>query len=248
MSDKTDAIVIRQADFSESSRVVTFFTRDFGKIAMLAKGGRRQKNPFDSALDLLAESSIVFLQKQSALSLLTEASLNARFRPPADDLASLYAGYYVSELLDALMEEADPHVTLYDQTVLTLAALVTGQRRLRVISRFELTLLKELGQCPMFDECLACGRSTFDSEQDKFVHWVSQGGVLCENCRVESFQSRQLSPTTFQLLRRLVNYEDDMSDVNAISKKHVVELRSVLDQLVAYAMAKKPKMSRYLTF
>lgn len=248
MSDKTDAIVIRQADFSESSRVVTFFTRDFGKIAMLAKGGRRQKNPFDSALDLLAESSIVFLQKQSALSLLTEASLKARFRPPADDLAILYAGYYVSELLDALMEEADPHITLYDQTALTLAALVTGQRRLRVVSRFELTLLREFGQCPMFDECLACGRSTLDSEQERFVHWVLQGGVLCENCRVESFQARQLSPTTFQLLRRLADYEDDMSDVNAISKKHVVELRSVLDQLVAYAMAKKPKMSRYLTF
>ena len=39
--EKTDAIVIRLVDFSETSCVVTLFSRDYGKIAALAKGARR---------------------------------------------------------------------------------------------------------------------------------------------------------------------------------------------------------------
>ena len=53
---KTDALVIRLADFSNTSRVVTFFTRDFGKVSAIAKGGKRLKGPFESALDLLARA------------------------------------------------------------------------------------------------------------------------------------------------------------------------------------------------
>ena len=105
-SEKATAIVIRAVEFSETSLVVTLFSREFGKIGALAKGGRRLKGPFESALDLLALCRIVFLHKSSeALDLLTEAKLLRRFRPAGRDLAGLYAGYYVAELLDGLTDQ-----------------------------------------------------------------------------------------------------------------------------------------------
>src|SRR5688572_31702494 len=114
-AEKSDAIVIRLADFSESSKVVTLFTREFGKVAALAKGAKRLKSPFEAALDLLAQCRIVFLRKSSSgLDILTEAQLLQRFRPTSRDLTRLYAGYYVAELLDGLTEEYDPHPELYD--------------------------------------------------------------------------------------------------------------------------------------
>ncbi|HUS40023.1 MAG TPA: recombination protein O N-terminal domain-containing protein, partial [Pirellulales bacterium] len=67
------AIVLRSIDFSETSSVVTFYTRECGKLGALAKGARRLKNPFDSALDVLTRCRIVFLRKSSGgLDLLTE--------------------------------------------------------------------------------------------------------------------------------------------------------------------------------
>ena len=63
--EKADALVIRQVDFSESSRVVTFFSREFGKFAALAKGAKRLKGPFDAALDLLSACRVVFIRKSS---------------------------------------------------------------------------------------------------------------------------------------------------------------------------------------
>src|SRR5687767_15876813 len=108
-AEKATALVLRVIDFSETSAVVTLFTREFGKISGLAKGARRPKGPFEHALDLLAECRVVFLRKSSgALDLVTEAKLERRFRPRGRDLASLYAGYYVAELLIELAHDYDP--------------------------------------------------------------------------------------------------------------------------------------------
>src|SRR5215211_3210758 len=143
-SEKASAIVLRVVEFSETSSVVTLFTREFGKIHGLAKGARRPKGPFESALDLLGLVRIVFLRKSSdALDLLTEAKLECRFRPADGELTSLYAAYYVAELLNELTDDYDPHPELFDAAVDTLAALSTPGSVDRALLRFELTALRE---------------------------------------------------------------------------------------------------------
>ena len=51
--EHSEAIVIRTIDFSETSLILTLFSREFGKVRGIAKGARQLKNSFDSALDLL---------------------------------------------------------------------------------------------------------------------------------------------------------------------------------------------------
>ncbi len=138
-SEKASALVLRTIDFSETSLVVWLFTREFGKIGALAKGARRLKNPFESALDVLALCRIVFLHKSSeALDLVTEARLLRRFRPTGRNLAGLYAGYYVAELLGDLTDDNDPHPELFDLADETLAALAAGEVVHWRLARFEL--------------------------------------------------------------------------------------------------------------
>src|SRR5262245_3550487 len=128
-SEKTTAIVLKVVDFSETSAVLTLFTREFGKVHALAKGARRPKGPFESALDLLSLVRIVFLRQTSgAVDLVTEGQLERRFRPAHGDLAGLYAAYYVAELLGDLTDDSDPHPELFDVAVETLAALHTQGR------------------------------------------------------------------------------------------------------------------------
>ena len=123
-TEKTLAIVLRVVDFSETSCVVTLFTEQFGKIGTLAKGARRPKSPFDSALDLLAVCRIVFIDKAGdVLDLLTEARLERRFRSASRDLSRLYAGFYVAELLLELTDLGDPHPELYRRADETLLAM-----------------------------------------------------------------------------------------------------------------------------
>ena len=78
-ANRSLALVVRTVEVFETSLVVTLFTRELGKVAALAKGGRRLKSPFQGGLDLLGVSDIVLLPKASeSLDLLTEAvSLSA---------------------------------------------------------------------------------------------------------------------------------------------------------------------------
>src|SRR5271166_2532949 len=157
-SEKASALVLRVIDFSETSLVVWLFTREFGKIGALAKGARRLKNPFESALDVLTHCRIVFLHKSSeALDLVTEAKLVRRFRPTGKNLPGLYAGYYVAELLGGLTDDNDPHPELFDLAEETLAALAAGDVVHRRLPRFELGALRYLGHAPALQQCAECG-------------------------------------------------------------------------------------------
>ena len=149
-AEKAQALVLRTTDWSESSRIATLWTREFGKVRVLAKGGRRLKSNFENALDLLTLCRIVFLRKSSSsLDLLTEAQVVERFPRLRTDLPALYAAYYIAELLSDWTEDYDPHPLLFDEALAALRTLgqadtIAQSTGLR-LARFELVLLRELG-------------------------------------------------------------------------------------------------------
>ena len=123
-TEKAVALVVRGTDWSETSRITTLFTREFGKVRALAKGGRRLKSSFDVAFDLLTVCHVVFIRKaHGGLDLLTEAQMAERFPALRRNLPALYAGYYVAELLSDGTQDYDPHPPLFDAALATLRGL-----------------------------------------------------------------------------------------------------------------------------
>src|SRR5262245_42673182 len=159
-TEKAQSLVLRTTDWSESSRIATLWTREFGRVRVLAKGGRRLRSNFESALDLLTVCDIVFLRKSSdSLDLLTEAQVVQRFPRLRSNLEALYAAYYLAELLANWTEDYDPHPDLFAEARATLEALgapdiPTGPR----LARFELVLLHQLGYGPALESCAACNQ------------------------------------------------------------------------------------------
>ena len=147
-AEKTTAIVLKVVEFSETSCVVTLYTRDFGKVTALAKGARRLRSPFEGAIDLLASCRIVFLRKSvDKLDLLTEARLLRRFRSASTDLPRFYAGLSVIELVYALTDHADPQPELFDLVLETIEAIDGGHSLAASpagLIRFQLRLLSLL--------------------------------------------------------------------------------------------------------
>lgn len=243
--EKTSALVIRQADWSESSRVVTLFTRDFGKISVVAKGARRLKSAFEAGLDLLSECRIVFLRKSSSgLDILTESQLQKRFSPAAGSLKALYAGYYLCELLNGLTEPYDPHPALYDVCVETLARLSSGGDPLIPLTRFELVLLREMGQLPEFDACLACDRPV--NEDSTFSFWVGQGGLLCAGCRRPEYDQKPIHARTIEILRQLAAADDGSAAGIPVTTDQLRQLRSMTVAAICHHLERRPQTLRYL--
>jgi DNA repair protein RecO (recombination protein O) len=244
-SEKSTAIVLRVIDFSETSCVVTLFSRDFGKISALAKGARRPKGPFEAALDLLAVCRIVFLHKTSdALDLLTEAKLERRFRAAGRSLSRLYAGYYLAELLRELTDEGDPHPELYDAADGALLALDDEGDAAAVVLRFELTALKVLGHLPSLADCAACGGAL--PPEGRISFGLLAGGVLCRNCRAGQRQVVSLRREVVETMRRLAEMDsEDWSHVQ-VPRELLGELRGVMNQYLCNLLGKRPRMHAHL--
>lgn len=206
-SEKTEGIVLRVVDFSETSCIVTWMTRDFGKITTMAKGARRPKSSFEAAIDVLAICRIVFLHKTSgAMSLLTEAKLERRFRSSATNLKRLYAGYYVIELLNILTDEGDSNPELFDLAVKTIQLIDSNEIQDSQVNlsllQFELEALNLLGHQPMLTKCVSCGREKTTMARVQFG--LNAGGVLCQNCRRGQSDIVSLSPEGLALMLSLV--------------------------------------------
>lgn len=245
-AEKADAIVLRTVEFSETSLVVTLFSREFGKLRGLAKGGRRLKGPFESALDLLAHVRVVFLRKSpDTLNLLTEAKLVRWFRIPGRNLSALYAAYYVAELLGELTDDYDPHPKLFDLAEETLVALSAAEPVLRRLVRFELGALRILGHLPSLDRCIDCGTEVSAAGQMAFA--LLDGGVLCEQCRAGKPHVVTLSAGTVRLMAALADPVNRFWQRVSIDPQCGGELRGVLNQYVAHLLGHRPRMHAYLT-
>jgi DNA repair protein RecO (recombination protein O) len=249
-SEKATGLVLRTTDWSETSRIATLWTREFGKVRVLAKGGRRLKSAFENALDLLTVCGMVFLRKSAgSLDLLTEARVERRFPRLRTDLTALYAAYYVAELLDGMTEDYDPHPALFDEAVAVLDWLGSAARDGAAagprLMRFEVALLHELGYSPALDACSACGgapdrkRPSFSSEA---------GGLLCPACQTKRRDRRPLSSGAVEMLQALrpAVGADPEAWRRPWTNEARREVRQTLGHYFTWLLGRRPRLLPYL--
>jgi DNA repair protein RecO (recombination protein O) len=238
---RTPALVIRSVEVFETSRVLTLFTRELGKVSALAKGARRLKSPFQSGLDLLSVCDIVVLHKASdALDLLTEAVLDEHFEPLRRDLAALYAGCYVAELLDALTDRHDPHPKLFDAARVTLRHLGDPVSRPSRTLRFELACLRELGLMPALDHCVHCGRPP-TAPDHRVAFGLATGGVLCADCRPGQPHVATLSAATLDTIRALAS-PGNAWKATWEHPELLGPVRSTVGAIISHLMGRRPRL------
>jgi DNA repair protein RecO (recombination protein O) len=237
------ALVVRGTDWSETSRIATLFTREFGKVRALAKGGRRLRSSFEVAFDLLTVCHVVVIRKHSGgLDLLTEAQVAERFPQLRTNLPALYAGYYVAELLADGTQDYDPHPALFDAAVETLRQLGEPASLAGMLAAFELVWLRELGYSPRLDACAGCDADQSGPARAWEPTWFSPsaGGVLCPNCRPAARDRRPLSGAAWATLRGLAHGERELPP--AVRR----EVRQVLGQAVSQVLGRRPRLLGYV--
>lgn len=241
--EKAAALVIRGTDFSETSRIVTLWTKELGKVRALAKGGRRLKSDFDVALDLLTVCGIVLLRKSSgSLDLLTEARVEERFPQLRHDLTALYGAYYVAEMLGDWTQDYDPHPSLFDEALGTLRNLgqpgvLTGP----CLAHFELVLLRELGYGPALNFCADCGAALAGQG---LAFSAAGGGVLCPACQPKQRDKRPLSTDAWRALEKLPAAGDAWREFQDPVLRN--EVRQLLNHYVTYWLGRRPRLLPYL--
>ncbi|MDE2566899.1 MAG: DNA repair protein RecO, partial [Burkholderiales bacterium] len=144
------AYVLRRHDWSESSLVVELYTREQGRVVVVAKGAKRPTSqlrpvllPFQPLHALLGRAPA---DEQGEVHLLRSAEWVGG--QPLLAAATMFPGFYLNELLLKLLPRQDPHPQLFDAYAQTLAALAGGGAEAAALRAFELALLRQLGWLP----------------------------------------------------------------------------------------------------
>lgn len=164
---KTEAIVLRALDYGETSRIVTMYTAELGKLSVMAKGARSSKSRFGSTLDPLSHiQAIVYLKPSRELQSITEASHSQTFQTIREELGRIEIGLKVIELTNAVMHDSEQNREVFVLLVSVLTCLnhVDGRYR-NLFPYYQLNLASAFGFAPVFD-------------RNNVVNLADKGGTL----------------------------------------------------------------------
>ncbi|MDR1477376.1 MAG: DNA repair protein RecO [Planctomycetaceae bacterium] len=248
--ENDEAVVIRSVDFSETSLIVTLFTRRFGKLEAIAKGGRRLKNPFESALDILTQINVTFIQKKNdTLDILTESQLIRRFRVGQSNLHGLYAAYYIAELVNLFTERNSPNPRLYDLLTEKLSVFAKTESVNYHLAQFELQLLHENGTQPVLDRCAECGKKFEIDDPRQLIHFKqSAGGIICGKCaEISRDLKQQYTLIKTETLNVLNFFEKEIIDqTKKLTNESIIETLKLLNNFINYQLGSQPKTQKFI--
>ncbi|NOZ07974.1 MAG: DNA repair protein RecO [FCB group bacterium] len=183
MLTSTDAIALKVTPYSESSLIVQLFTRDLGKVTVIAKGARRQKNPAGAILEPMSLLTVDFYHKTSRdIQTLKDVSLASGALKIRRDLKKLSLGLAITEVIAGVIAEDDPAPILFRLTWKVLQSLETTEGFDHLLFLFFLLQLAiHTGFKPNLETCSSCGKVLKTA-----VFSNNSGELECPSCNRET--------------------------------------------------------------
>ncbi len=190
--EKTEAIILKSFNWSESSRTVVFFTRDHGLLALVDRGGRSLKARRGRLMPFARLEITFYSSQRETRGYISEVDLVEAFTFEKDGtLGRLAYASAACELLKLLLPEEDPLEDLYRYFLSYLKSvdLVDKTSLPGIFIAFFLRLLSQLGYHPSLAFCSVCGRSLEGLEtstgngRSEVAFYPEQGGLVCASCQ-----------------------------------------------------------------
>lgn len=181
---KTPAVTLKSRKWGEADRIVTFYTLRFGKLRGVARGARRVKSRFGSALEPFVHCDLNLFEKPNdTLHRVSQADIAETFPALREDLALMAGAARMANLVTAITPDGDPAAAIFDTLLRGLRALNTGQDPGLTTLLFQIKLLGLTGFRPQTDHCAACGGHIPPPREGQPGRFSSQaGGLVCDGC------------------------------------------------------------------
>jgi DNA repair protein RecO (recombination protein O) len=183
----TEAIVLHAMKYGETSKIVTLYTRLYGKQKVIAKGVRTAKNRVGASLEPMTIASAVFYKKQNRdLSLLSKCEIAVPLKNIFSVEEKMIAGLALIELLSVTMHEEHEDEPVFLTAVEALREIDRAPKNpLNVFISFVLGLIHRFGYSLTLDRCMQCGAPA-EETKGTLRFQLSEGTVVCQSC-AESF-------------------------------------------------------------
>lgn len=168
-------IVIRSADYKDYDRILTIFTRDYGKVSANVRGARKQGNPLLAASEMFCCSNYVIYSSKTRASVNQAEVVNSFFNIRSD-IKALTVASILTDICDKTAMEDEPNSRLFALLASSLYTLDKGYDPYGTLVFFIFKALYILGLKPHLDTCVSCGKPPADKVN------ISLGGAVCQDC------------------------------------------------------------------
>ena len=240
---KTEALVINRRDFRETSLIVNFYTRDFGKLAGILKGIRKEPQKFASSIEPFSHNEIVFYKStHSGLHLVSQCDLRDNFNGLRKDIFRAGIASVMLELVDALMPSEDKNEAVFDLAAASIKELETTLYPEKIATIFKIKLLSLSGFKPHFDSCVSCnvrviGESRFS---------LNLGGLVCPGCYRKDIRARSIFRGTIASILHIQKNDFRTNLALGMNPQIKQELELILNAFLNFHLEKELKSEKVM--
>ena len=209
---RTEGFILKKNDLREADQIFTVFTKDYGKIKILARAIRKIKSKLRSGADLFYLSELEFIQGKAYKTLTDAIALN-KFKEIKKDLDKLKTVQQIADALNNLVHQEEQDEKIWAllleveafEKLDNYSLLVTGYWLLYYY--FLWNLFSILGYQIDLYHCVACQRKLSPS---RLYFSPDQGGILCLDCSDRAEEKKEVSPNVIKVLRLLLKKDQDI--------------------------------------
>lgn len=178
----SEAFVLQTWPFKEGDLIVSFLTRDLGKLRGVARRARRPKSGFGSGLERLSHIRMSYFQRETReLVNIDSCDLLTSQFGVVNDFTSACALDFFAEVSEQLLPAAEPSEKYFRLMTAVLDHLHSPQPNpWRAVTYFSVWAVRLAGLLPELHVCLGCGLS-LDSDRAYFSR--NRAGLYCNDCR-----------------------------------------------------------------
>jgi len=239
----THAIVIRSLNYGESDKIITFFTKDFGKLKGIAKGARRSRKRFQNAFGLFSHLRLIFFDKEG-LGLVRAESCDILHSFPKikEDLQKILYGNYYLELVNEMAGEREANREAFELLLSFLLSLEEATLQEEPLRIFEIRMLSLFGYRPNMRRCDLCKKDWEDLKEIPVVFFsLERGALICEPCSKMRNNLIPLSLETARLIEKISQTELSKVERLRFTLQALSESRELLPKFISYQLGKELK-------
>jgi DNA repair protein RecO (recombination protein O) len=232
----SEAFVLQTWPFREGDLIVSFLTRDLGKLRGVARRARRPKSGFGSGLERLSHITMSYFQRETRELVNIDSCelLHSQFAL-LRDFPSACALDFMTEVSEQLLPAAEPNEKYFRLLTAMLEHLRAGGAGAvwRAVTYFSLWAVKLSGFLPELHVCLGCGAWLDEPENPQRAFFIRhRAGLYCQDCRraLDMRGAWELAPESRALASEILRTPVDQMHPRPWTQATAADLRHFLAQ------------------
>lgn len=197
---KTEGIVLKEIRYKDTSKILSVYTKKYGKISVMARGAYKPKSQMIASTQPFCYNEYSFHNGRNFY-YINQADILDSFYSIREKIERVAYGHYLLELVDKSIPEEQENEKIFDLLIKGLSVLsALDDNYLKFIIAYELKFISFLGYKPHLDRCVTCKSTEINSA--KFS--ILEGGLICEECFPMDYHASRINTEIYKCMYGLM--------------------------------------------